>query len=1268
MYFFAAQCRDFTYTPDMSSVFGKTASGLSIGLRGFLLSLITGIGVCSCTFDRVPESLGLTPDGSGARVRFDLSHQPLPEIPMPNDTATWPDPTSRTGLRINASLVAPTQIEQQARERFSQMEGWGTFAPITVSFDHRGGSTATSAALDLGNVRTRHQGDDYDFVNDAIYLIDMQTGVPVPLDLGDGNFDYTLKKLDRYWANDSRASERNLMFETIDETAGGTITQYAPEHDTDFDGVLDQPNFENPAACPDPDPICDDPGSGAAYTEENCVEMRRSRDRCVMDNLLTWYERETDTLIVRPLLPLREMNRYAVVLTNRLLDSEGEPVRSPFDQIYHASQGLSAERVAQILDTPSLQSYYGDIHGTGLSNVAFVWSFTTQPTVDDMKRLRDGLYGHGPFARWSTAFPPKLEMQRMVGLRGDLDQGVTEDDGWPDSALGKAADCPNKAGDLFRVDYDGVRDVMKLLVEQGFGLGTGPSTDLLLRRFEAIDHLVIGTFRAPFLLEGGPQNTDPNAAFSLDYVAGTGVESEDTVQVWMIVPKETETHKQPFDVNVYGHGYTGSFLEMMIYAGNMADHGLATVGINAMGHGLVVDEGTKIAASALLGSACYRPMFDAMTLSRARDLNRDGIADSGGDFWSSFLFHTRDGVRQSVLDQIQLVRIMRAFGQPSAVMDCRDDAKGPLAVSPCTSTSDPSPRLAGDFDDDGVADLGGPDARYATWGESLGGILSGIHGAIDPYVTSTVPGSGGGGLTDIGARSFQGGVLEAVLLRLWGPLLVSVPAESRKACADDPREGCTVCKGDQLSVRWTLPNVNDTGEVEITCVEVGTITNTTVLARNIDGKETRCTRVGDDGHFRIGLPASTGDRVAITFWNGVDQVDSYGSCRLRDGAELRHTIEQWGAGDRSPGDEGPTASCQHASCKTFQGLFFGEGEGLSSPGDGFGLLRQSPALRRFLGLAQAALEPGDPISFAPYYSMRTMTDASGQIIEPHAVLTLNTIGDMSVPLNAGIAFARATGALPFFRPDQLASYPAYADFVTPPALYEALGQQTPNQQLVDRHVIEGITALAREPAGPECAASANSGDLTASYADPSGQTHACFPSGCSATTEQSSETRVCHSGSSCDLITGQCAPKRLGKNTCDEALWDADDLDEGAQRYFEQHAKVPHRLARLTQAVNNSSLEEVWAPRLQGVPFASDDSAYKPQAAPEGRLTALLDAYVVPQGTHTFANGNPCEAFDSATYWTNLVARFFASDGTDVYYLSHPATHRCLANEFTPCQ
>jgi hypothetical protein len=40
--------------------------------------------------------------------------------------------------------------------------------------------------------------------------------------------------------------------------------------------------------------------------------------------------------------------------------------------------------------------------------------------------------------------------------------------------------------------------------------------------------MVVGTFKSPFLLEGGPEETDPNAAFNLDYLTGEGEETDAT--------------------------------------------------------------------------------------------------------------------------------------------------------------------------------------------------------------------------------------------------------------------------------------------------------------------------------------------------------------------------------------------------------------------------------------------------------------------------------------------------------------------------------------------------------------------------------------------------------------------------------------------------------------------------------------------------------------------------------------------------------------------
>lgn len=1239
-------------------------SRVSRAARALALGSSIALLAPSCN-EKAPLDFGRTPAGPGARVRYDLGHEPLPDIPLPNDTATWPDPTSRTGLRINASLLAPTAIERDARERFDRLEGWGTFSPITVSFDL--GEVAgqprskAQAAIDLPNVEGRHHGDDYDFENDAIYVVNLSTGLPVPLDVGNRNFEHTLKRLDRYWANDTRATERNLSFDTIDETKRGSITPetFTPDLDTDFDGVLDIPNLDDPYVCPDPDPICDDP-KAPTYQEAECRQRRQERDRCVADHLLTYYERETDTLIVRPLLPLDEMTKYAVVITDRVVDANGDPVRSPFDHVFHATQRTVAEQLATAIDDPSRAAYFGDISGTGLEHVAFTWGFTTQPTVDDLRLLRDGLFEQGLFSKLGEDFPAELELERAVGTVTGFDEGATDPPGWE---TGEA--CVDKVDNLYIVHIEDIRETLELAVAQLFGSGDGPATHLLLETFEHIDYIAVATYRTPFLLEGGPGSTDPKAAFNLDFVTGAGEVTTDEVQVFIIVPKETADFQQPFDVSIYGHGYTGNFLEPILYAGNLAQHGLATVGINAMGHGLDLgDEATEDLAKSIFSGACSGPVFEALLQTRARDLDGDGRPDSGGDFWSSYLFHTRDGVRQSVLDHLQLVRILRTFGEEDGLALCKNEETGwaSPASQACDTNGDGIAEVAGDFDGNGVADLGGPDARYGTWGESLGGILSGIHGAIDAYVTSASPGSGGGGLTDIGIRSFQGGVVEAVLLRLWGPLLVTIPAEERDACTGAPGEAddCTVCDAGQISMRWVVPDVNSTGELEIDCLDPSDIQGTTALVYNQVNGELRCASLGDSARMRVGVPTSVEDPIIVTFYKGEDLVEDYESCRPTFTVEPPSlSVTTYGEGRFQDGatNGAETATCSGATCGRFQGRFFPEGAQLVAPAEGYGQIRQTPALRRFLQLAQMALEPGDPVSFAPYYSARRMTDPSGDPIVPHAVLTINTIGDMNVPLNSGIAFARATGALPFFHPDHGVKYPEYADYVTPRALYESLGNVTPNQDLLNRHVIEGITALARHPAQAACVASSNA-DLEGTYERSDGTIAACFPVGCF------TEGFECLGAARCDEATDACVPHQLGAVKCEEALFDSDDLDEGEQRYFEQSAAVPHRLVRYAASATASSVDAVWEPRLQGVPFGPDD-AWRPDA--NRRVTGLLDAYVVPEGTHTFVNGDPCESFDTGTYLTNVVARFFQTDGTDVYYVSKPSTHHCLEDDAATC-
>src|SRR5437868_11752279 len=98
------------------------------------LALVTA-GAAGC-FSDAPTFLAPSAPGTGPVVKFDVFHKPFADIPLPDDFATRYDPTSPTGRRLNASILAgPTTWEQATRAELDKLSGWGTLAPISVAFD-----------------------------------------------------------------------------------------------------------------------------------------------------------------------------------------------------------------------------------------------------------------------------------------------------------------------------------------------------------------------------------------------------------------------------------------------------------------------------------------------------------------------------------------------------------------------------------------------------------------------------------------------------------------------------------------------------------------------------------------------------------------------------------------------------------------------------------------------------------------------------------------------------------------------------------------------------------------------------------------------------------------------------------------------------------------------------------------------------------------------------------------------------------------------------
>jgi hypothetical protein len=1100
-------------------------------------------------------------------VQFDLFHLPLPNIPAPNDIATFPDPTSRTGRRLNASMVAPTNMEMLARQEFDELEGWGTTAPITVAFTAEAKADPHVAALDLDDLRSRMANDGWDTTNDAVYVVNLNTGIPALVDLGNGDFPATLVDSTQYYPNDPKGTSNNVLFETVEEGAGLLQADYRPSLDLDFDGVLDHPDALGSLT-----PFVARPG---------------------IDDIMTWYEKQTDTLILRPLLPLEEKTEYAVVLTDRLHGPDGQPVRSPFAAVYHPQQLEGVTRLQAILADPSHANYYGDMAGTGLDHVAFAWTFTTQPVAEDMRLLRDGLYGQGPFGYLSSQFPPVATIFPTAGttITPDLEPA-----GWQGDA-----NCSATLKTPFVVHWSDIAPAIVSFLPQLFTLSDS-QTQGLTDSLENVDYFVVGTYKTPYLI-GDPASTYPYDHFQANFMTGQASVHTDTGHFWLSVPKvKPGGPKPPFPVAYWHHGTTLFDTEMFIHAGRYAKQGMALVSIDAPGHGMVLTQGQVVLVTALLAGQCLAPFTTALNSGRAIDLNGDGIPDSGGLIWSAHILRTRDNVRQAVIDAMQMTRIMAAFdGKNMSDQDFNGDGK---------------PDLAGDFNGDGVVDVGGPNNAYYASGGSLGGIVSMIQGALDPHVVAAAPVSGTAGFMDTAMR---GNVTPVpVLEQVLGPLVIGVPASTRSD---------SVCSSSQRSVRWVINDLFDTQEMEIACLDAKELDGgMTVVVTNYANGKVGCGRTGVDagtgigGTFRVPIPVSIGDQINIQVLNAPDAIDSYATCNILPSAPMGRRITTWEQAIKAytPVAD-PSATCPSSACQQFRETFYPVGSTLVAPNEGLGLARQTPEFRQQVSLSQAALDPADPFNYARYYMMKSLPRVDGSPQPPRPLLVVTTAGDDEVTTASGLAFARSAGALPFLPPGAAASMPEYADWATPSSLFQAWQASTPDQVLVADGEMEGVSRLGRTPG------------------------NACGVNYVTSSTCTSAPT--------------------LGTSTCQDTLFDADWLGEAQQTYGQQHELPPLRSARIAgmHVTGAGNLEAAWTPRIQGAPFSPDGSW-----TPDQPLVASVTAYMQPTGQHDWSVGDPCQSFDATTYMDNLLAHFFVSGGKDLYYLSHPTTHTCLANSSCP--
>lgn len=852
-----------------------------------------------------PQGLRATPDGDGPTVVVDWDAQPLPELPFPNDLATRPDPTSPTGRRLNISQEAPTQNERDARRKLDELSGFGVFAPITVAFD---------APLDLDNILTRQANDfekgDAAFADDALYVVDVTPGSPtygqpVALDVGHGRYVYETEDTGQYYANDPLADVPSVVFDTREEDVNGNGMLDWGE-DTDNDGILDHPNVW--------------PEGGDARGD-----------------LLTFYELSSNTLIVRPVVPMREETRYAVVLTNRLVGTDGEPVRSPWDYVNHTSQTEALEPVVDALAP----------YGVSLDDIAYAWVFTTGRVTGDLVDVHRGLYGEGPFASLATNYP------------AGVNEALPLDD--------------ISGGDPWNLPTSTVIDALTSL-----GLLSGNSGNFIAAGYSTYSSRIVGgSFETPYFLadrdDGGVAGGDSDEWWELDAQTGTYSAEPARIPFTCILPN---SGAEPYPVALFGHGHGSSRYDEFLFGWALNRYGIATCAIDWPGHGPSLDPDQLALAEAILGSSGLAPFLAHLQDSRYRDLTNDGIPDSGADQWIAEPFHTRDMVRQGIVDWTQLVRSFRACGTGQMTKVGVDGSdEGTLASC--------------DWDGDGTPDIGTDAVPYTILGGSLGGINTAVAAAVMPEVKAFAPIVPGGGLLDVAIRSDLGGVVSAVVGRMISPLILGIP---------DGSGG--------LEIVQLVNQYGDMAQVHVATL-ASFPAGGKVVVDNIDSGETVEGWIPEDGTFRVGIaadaPAAFEKRAVVGMpeTGPVDGVVYSSPDNVDLGDHLLITLED---------ADGTVVDSIDSFDQdvTYEGVTMVAGSPLVAASHGSGKIRSTPDVRRLAMVMAMALEPADPAVYAPHWINEPFPELGGK---PTNILVAPNVGDQGVSVSTGLTLARAGGLL-----------------------------------------------------------------------------------------------------------------------------------------------------------------------------------------------------------------------------------------------------------------
>ena len=396
-------------------------------------------------------------------------------------------------------------------------------------------------------------------------------------------------------------------------------------------------------------------------------------------NQVVW-EPTTFTLYMKSDELLDQHTRYGLVVTNGVRDAAGDPVEAgAFERFRHDLN------FGQTKD-PALKEYrkalLDTLAATGMPQARVVSAsvFTTQSATAVLEMVRDQI-------KASVPAPATLRLGP----------------GGASTAFSRA----DVTGIIFNAQTGATPVAFTAIVVPVAALPAGAVGQLAFGKYVSPDYETAGKFiPAVGTLTGTP-----------------AVQALNDVYFNLILPAGTPA-RGGWPVAIFGHGFGDNKNNSpFVVAATLAANGIATLAINVVGHGfgplgtLTVNRATGGPVTFLAGG-------------RGIDQNSNGTIDSTEGVSATpprAIISSRDGLRQTVIDLMQLVRVIETGGIPGL---------------------DPS--------------------RIYYFGQSFGGIYGTIFLAVEPSVRAGVPNVPGGPIIEIArlSPSFRGLVALSLVSRV----------------------------------------------------------------------------------------------------------------------------------------------------------------------------------------------------------------------------------------------------------------------------------------------------------------------------------------------------------------------------------------------------------------------------------------------------------------------------------------------------------------------